>query len=101
IGDPRALFKRIFQAVELVRMENCPAQAVLPLVGLAADKITHDGYSITATEISVKPRAFNRRMRWRALGRREIRPWNAPRGKSPRSRWAIATPWRQGTGCPR
>ncbi|MFO7905599.1 MAG: hypothetical protein ACQESR_25180 [Planctomycetota bacterium] len=26
----------IFQAVELVRMERCPAQAVLPLVGLAA-----------------------------------------------------------------
>ena len=25
-----------------VRMESCPAQAVLPLVGLAADKITRD-----------------------------------------------------------
>ncbi|MFW6170648.1 MAG: hypothetical protein ACODAD_09175 [Planctomycetota bacterium] len=35
----------IFQAVELVRMESCPPQVVLPLVGLAADKITRDGYS--------------------------------------------------------
>ncbi|MFW6171188.1 MAG: hypothetical protein ACODAD_11915, partial [Planctomycetota bacterium] len=29
----------IFQAVELVRIESCPAQAVLPVVGLAADTI--------------------------------------------------------------
>ncbi|MGM0486611.1 MAG: hypothetical protein ACQESR_07600 [Planctomycetota bacterium] len=27
-------------------MESCPAQAVLPLVGLAADKIIRDRYSI-------------------------------------------------------
>ena len=37
--------KDIFQAVELVRMESCPAQAVLPLVGLVGDKITRDRYS--------------------------------------------------------
>ncbi|MFO7903086.1 MAG: hypothetical protein R6U98_10515 [Pirellulaceae bacterium] len=30
----------IFQAVGFVRVESCPTQAVLPLVGLAADKIT-------------------------------------------------------------
>ena len=34
----------IFQAVERVRMERCPAQAVLPLVGLAVDKIPRDRY---------------------------------------------------------
>ena len=39
----------IFQAVGLVRMESCLAQAVLPLVGLAADKITRDWY-ISARE---------------------------------------------------
>ncbi|MFO7907339.1 MAG: hypothetical protein ACQESR_08175 [Planctomycetota bacterium] len=32
----------IFQAVGFVRLESCPAQAVLPLVGLAADKIIRD-----------------------------------------------------------
>ncbi|MFW6168943.1 MAG: hypothetical protein ACODAD_00535 [Planctomycetota bacterium] len=39
----------VFQAVELVRTEICPAQAVLPLVGLAADKITHHGYTTGIT----------------------------------------------------
>ncbi|MGM0485989.1 MAG: hypothetical protein ACQESR_04415 [Planctomycetota bacterium] len=36
----------IFQAVELVRMVNCPPQPVLPLVGPAADKITRDWYRL-------------------------------------------------------
>ena len=44
---PRRVKARIiFQAVELVRMESCPAHFVLPLVGLAADKITRDGYTL-------------------------------------------------------
>ncbi|MGM0489214.1 MAG: hypothetical protein ACQESR_20940, partial [Planctomycetota bacterium] len=34
----------IFQAVGFVRVENCPAQTVLPLVGLSADKVIRDGY---------------------------------------------------------
>ncbi|MFO7908131.1 MAG: hypothetical protein R6U98_36160 [Pirellulaceae bacterium] len=34
----------IFQAVGFVRVESCPTQAVLPLVGLAADKIIRDRY---------------------------------------------------------
>ncbi|MGM0487111.1 MAG: hypothetical protein ACQESR_10165, partial [Planctomycetota bacterium] len=36
----------IFQAVEFVRMESCSTQAVLPLVGLAADKVIRDRYSM-------------------------------------------------------
>ncbi|MGM0489517.1 MAG: hypothetical protein ACQESR_22495 [Planctomycetota bacterium] len=32
----------IFQAVECVRLERCPTQAVLPLVGLAADTVIRD-----------------------------------------------------------
>ncbi|MFW6171797.1 MAG: hypothetical protein ACODAD_15020 [Planctomycetota bacterium] len=36
----------ILEAVGFVGMESCPAQAVLPLVGLAADTITRDRYSI-------------------------------------------------------
>ncbi|MFW6172079.1 MAG: hypothetical protein ACODAD_16455 [Planctomycetota bacterium] len=34
----------IFQAVGFFRVESCPTQAVLPLVGLAADKIIRDWY---------------------------------------------------------
>ncbi|MFW6170241.1 MAG: hypothetical protein ACODAD_07105 [Planctomycetota bacterium] len=36
----------ILQAVKFVRVESCPAQSVLPLVGRAADKVTRDGYII-------------------------------------------------------
>ncbi|MFO7905714.1 MAG: hypothetical protein R6U98_23860, partial [Pirellulaceae bacterium] len=32
----------VFQAVEVVRVESCPTQAVLPLVGLAADTVIRD-----------------------------------------------------------
>ncbi|MFO7901212.1 MAG: hypothetical protein R6U98_01005, partial [Pirellulaceae bacterium] len=35
----------IFQAVGFFRVESCPTQAVLPLVGLAAEKVTRDRYS--------------------------------------------------------
>ncbi|MFO7902879.1 MAG: hypothetical protein R6U98_09475 [Pirellulaceae bacterium] len=31
-----------FQAVGLFRVESCPTQAVLPLVGLAADNVIRD-----------------------------------------------------------
>ncbi|MFO7906259.1 MAG: hypothetical protein ACQESR_17370 [Planctomycetota bacterium] len=34
----------VFQAVGLFRMERCPTQAVLPLVGLAAQKVIRDRY---------------------------------------------------------
>ncbi|MGM0490724.1 MAG: hypothetical protein ACQESR_28690, partial [Planctomycetota bacterium] len=34
----------IFQAVRFFRMECCPTQAVLPLVGLAADTVIRDRY---------------------------------------------------------
>ncbi|MFO7905210.1 MAG: hypothetical protein ACQESR_02985 [Planctomycetota bacterium] len=34
----------IFQAVGFVRVESCLTQAVLPLVGLAADKVIRDRY---------------------------------------------------------
>ncbi|MGM0485692.1 MAG: hypothetical protein ACQESR_02905 [Planctomycetota bacterium] len=36
--------KLILQAVGLVGLESDPAQAVLPLVGLAADKVIRDWY---------------------------------------------------------
>ncbi|MGM0486530.1 MAG: hypothetical protein ACQESR_07185 [Planctomycetota bacterium] len=36
----------ILQAVGFVRGESCPTQAVLPLVGLAADKVIRDRYII-------------------------------------------------------
>ncbi|MGM0487516.1 MAG: hypothetical protein ACQESR_12245 [Planctomycetota bacterium] len=39
-----AISNYIFQALGFVRVENCPAQAVLPLVGLAADKVIRDRY---------------------------------------------------------
>ncbi|MGM0491272.1 MAG: hypothetical protein ACQESR_31475, partial [Planctomycetota bacterium] len=32
----------IFQAVGFFRVESCPTQAVLPLVGLAAEKVIRD-----------------------------------------------------------
>ncbi|MFO7908201.1 MAG: hypothetical protein R6U98_36515 [Pirellulaceae bacterium] len=35
----------IFQAVGFFRMESRPTQAVLPLVGLAAEKTIRDGYN--------------------------------------------------------
>ncbi|MFO7902114.1 MAG: hypothetical protein R6U98_05600, partial [Pirellulaceae bacterium] len=34
----------IFQAVGFFRMGRCPTQAVLPLVGLAAEKVIRDRY---------------------------------------------------------
>ncbi|MFO7907878.1 MAG: hypothetical protein R6U98_34860, partial [Pirellulaceae bacterium] len=34
----------IFQAVGFSRVEGCPTQAVLPLVGLAAEKVIRDRY---------------------------------------------------------
>ncbi|MFO7907870.1 MAG: hypothetical protein ACQESR_27335 [Planctomycetota bacterium] len=34
----------IFQAVGFFRMESCPTQAVLPLVGLAAEKVIRERY---------------------------------------------------------
>ncbi|MFO7905429.1 MAG: hypothetical protein ACQESR_04785 [Planctomycetota bacterium] len=34
----------IFQAVGFFRVESCPAQAVLPLVGLAAEKVIRERY---------------------------------------------------------
>ncbi|MFO7903020.1 MAG: hypothetical protein R6U98_10185 [Pirellulaceae bacterium] len=37
--------KSIFQAVEFFRMGRCPTQAVLPLVGLAAEKVIRDPYN--------------------------------------------------------
>ncbi|MFO7904309.1 MAG: hypothetical protein R6U98_16720 [Pirellulaceae bacterium] len=36
--------KCIFQAVDFFRVESGPTQAVLPLVGLAAEKIIRDRY---------------------------------------------------------
>ncbi|MFO7901748.1 MAG: hypothetical protein R6U98_03735 [Pirellulaceae bacterium] len=36
--------KFILQAVGFVRVENGSAQAVLPLVGVAADKVIRDRY---------------------------------------------------------
>ncbi|MGM0486266.1 MAG: hypothetical protein ACQESR_05835, partial [Planctomycetota bacterium] len=33
---------RIIQAVGFLRVERCPTQAVLPLVGLAAEKVIRD-----------------------------------------------------------
>ncbi|MFO7901076.1 MAG: hypothetical protein ACQESR_03250 [Planctomycetota bacterium] len=41
-------------------MESCPAQAVLPLVGLAADTITRDGYSYWYTTTITILRQSNR-----------------------------------------
>ncbi|MFO7905217.1 MAG: hypothetical protein R6U98_21310 [Pirellulaceae bacterium] len=35
----------ILQAVGFVRRESCPTQSVLPLVGLAAEKVIRDRYS--------------------------------------------------------
>ncbi|MFO7902161.1 MAG: hypothetical protein ACQESR_08560 [Planctomycetota bacterium] len=35
----------IFQAVGFFRVESCPTQAVLPLVGLAAEKVIRDRYN--------------------------------------------------------
>ncbi|MGM0487476.1 MAG: glycosyltransferase family 39 protein [Planctomycetota bacterium] len=35
----------IFQAVGFFRVERCPTQAVLPPVGLAAEKVIHDRYN--------------------------------------------------------
>ncbi|MFO7906319.1 MAG: hypothetical protein R6U98_26915, partial [Pirellulaceae bacterium] len=34
----------IFQAVGFFRVERCPTQAVLPLVGLAAENVIRDRY---------------------------------------------------------
>ncbi|MFO7907107.1 MAG: hypothetical protein ACQESR_12380 [Planctomycetota bacterium] len=35
-------------------MESCPTQAVLPLVGLAADKVIRDGYTTPWLEGSTR-----------------------------------------------
>ncbi|MFO7904249.1 MAG: hypothetical protein R6U98_16415 [Pirellulaceae bacterium] len=35
----------LFQAVGFFRAESCPTQAVLPLVGLAAEKVIRDRYT--------------------------------------------------------
>ncbi|MFO7903516.1 MAG: hypothetical protein R6U98_12700, partial [Pirellulaceae bacterium] len=35
----------ILQAVGFFRLESCPTQAALPLVGLAADKVIRDRYN--------------------------------------------------------
>ncbi|MGM0486466.1 MAG: hypothetical protein ACQESR_06865 [Planctomycetota bacterium] len=37
----------VFQAVGFVREESCPTQAVRPLVGLAADKVIRDRYTLS------------------------------------------------------
>ncbi|MGM0489988.1 MAG: hypothetical protein ACQESR_24930 [Planctomycetota bacterium] len=39
-----SVFFVIFQAVEFVRVESCPTQAIRPSVGLAADEVTRDRY---------------------------------------------------------
>ncbi|MFW6169531.1 MAG: hypothetical protein ACODAD_03510, partial [Planctomycetota bacterium] len=36
----------IFQAVGFFRVESCPTQAVLPLVGLATEKVIRDRYTL-------------------------------------------------------
>ncbi|MGM0488135.1 MAG: hypothetical protein ACQESR_15395, partial [Planctomycetota bacterium] len=36
----------IFQAVGFFRVESCPTQAVLPLVGLAAEKLIRDRHNL-------------------------------------------------------
>ncbi|MFO7904981.1 MAG: hypothetical protein R6U98_20115 [Pirellulaceae bacterium] len=38
----------ILQAVRWVQAETCPTQAVLPWVGLAADKVVRDQYILMA-----------------------------------------------------
>ncbi|MFO7907430.1 MAG: formylglycine-generating enzyme family protein [Pirellulaceae bacterium] len=40
-----AWFRDIFHAVGFFRVESCPTQAVLPLVGLAAEKVIRDRYN--------------------------------------------------------
>ncbi|MFW6170944.1 MAG: hypothetical protein ACODAD_10680, partial [Planctomycetota bacterium] len=39
----------ILQAIGFFRVQRCPTPAVLPLVGLAAEKAIRDRYSCTAT----------------------------------------------------
>ncbi|MFO7901710.1 MAG: hypothetical protein ACQESR_07025 [Planctomycetota bacterium] len=43
------LFGLISQAVGFFRAESCPTQAVLPLVGLAAEKVIRDRGSARRT----------------------------------------------------
>ncbi|MFO7905942.1 MAG: hypothetical protein ACQESR_05600 [Planctomycetota bacterium] len=45
----------IFQAVGFFRGERCPTQAVLPLVGLAAEKIIRDRYNMPTGVLSRFP----------------------------------------------
>ncbi|MFO7908357.1 MAG: hypothetical protein ACQESR_00830 [Planctomycetota bacterium] len=40
-------------------MESCPTHAVLPLVGLAADKVIRDRYKVRSAS-SLNPRGFSR-----------------------------------------
>ncbi|MFO7904281.1 MAG: hypothetical protein R6U98_16575, partial [Pirellulaceae bacterium] len=45
----------VFQAVEFVRVESGPAQAVLPLVGLAARKIIRPRVYLDPDNLQSKP----------------------------------------------
>ncbi|MFO7901349.1 MAG: hypothetical protein ACQESR_28735 [Planctomycetota bacterium] len=53
-GDPKS---HILQAVGFVRLESCSTQAVLPLVGLAADQVTRDRYNETTEVFGLPGRA--------------------------------------------
>ncbi|MFO7907973.1 MAG: hypothetical protein ACQESR_00840 [Planctomycetota bacterium] len=55
LSKGRRRFSVIFQAVELVRVESCPTQAVLPLVGLAADTFIRDRYTRRTLQFVTKP----------------------------------------------
>ncbi|MGM0488824.1 MAG: hypothetical protein ACQESR_18960 [Planctomycetota bacterium] len=43
-AGPNSENSSIFQAVRFLRVERCPTQAVLPLVGLAAEQVIRDPY---------------------------------------------------------
>ncbi|MGM0489247.1 MAG: hypothetical protein ACQESR_21110, partial [Planctomycetota bacterium] len=47
----------IFQAVRFSRLESCPTQAVLPLVGLAAETVIHDRYMSFGPKCTEQPRS--------------------------------------------
>ncbi|MGM0487646.1 MAG: hypothetical protein ACQESR_12920 [Planctomycetota bacterium] len=61
-------------------MESCPTQAVLPLVGLAADKVIRDRYNET-----IRPRraSFSSSQASRWHGARPAPPTGANLGVSP------------------
>ncbi|MFO7901311.1 MAG: hypothetical protein ACQESR_06945 [Planctomycetota bacterium] len=57
-------------------MESCPTQAVLPLVGLAAEKTIHDRYINSKCK---RFTSFERPRRWKSPGFRSCRGgsnWN-------------------------